>query len=128
MSTEFLIYFVMQLDSINTVLKFFVAMTFLVTGGAITFNVVAWSGAKLEEGATDKDKEILDSISRIRKKAVVVFITIVFITALMPTTKTAIYMIGGSATIEALQSPEAKEIGGKALELLQKKLDEELSK
>lgn len=128
MNTAFLIYLVMQLDSINNVLNFFVAMMFLFAGGAIGLNVMVWLDVNTEEGATDKHKETLDIILRIRKKAVVVFIALVFITTLMPSTKTAIYMIGGSATIEVLQSPEAKEIGGKALELLQKKLDEELGK
>lgn len=129
MNTAFLIYLVMQLDSINDVLSFFVAMTFLGMGAAIVFNVGAWlevndSGDKVKA----EKKENLDFITRIRKKAVAAFVILVLIVTLTPSTKTAIYMIGGSATIEALQSEEAKEIGGKVLELLQKKLDEELGK
>lgn len=125
MNTAFLIYLVMQLDSISALLGLLVTVAFFMAGGAIGFNVIAWNDASRERAA-EKDKEALDCIVRIRKKAVAVFIILVCITALTPNTKTAIYMIGGSATIEALQSPEAKEIGGKVLELLQKKLDEEL--
>lgn len=129
MNTAFLIYLVMQLDSINKALEGFAFLAIILVLASIGLNLMVWiSVDERGDKATDKEKENLDYISRIRKKVVVAFLVLVLIVTLTPTTKTAIYMIGGSATIEALQSEEAKEIGGKVLELLQKKLDEELGK
>lgn len=127
MNTAFLIYLVMQLDSLNSALTALAALASVALVIAILFNVMIWDDV-VNPILGEQDRGGLDDITSVRKKLTVLFAVLVLIATLMPSTKTAIYMIGGSATIEALQSDEAKEIGGKALELLQKKLDEELGK
>ena len=51
-----------------------------------------------------------------------------FLTFLIPTTNQALIIAGGGATVEVLQSEQAKEIGGKSLKLLNQLLDERLEK
>lgn len=127
MNTAFLIYMVMQLDSINFALYVLATLAFMALIIASFLNILIWDDV-VNPIMGKPDKGRLKSAVRVRKKLTAVFVGLILIAMVMPNTKTAIFMIGGSATIEVLQSPEAKEVGGKVLELLQKKLDEELGK
>ena len=49
------------------------------------------------------------------------------IVTLVPNQKGLLMIFGGTEAYQALQSPEAREIGGKSLQLLNKKLDEALA-
>lgn len=68
--------------------------------------------------------EIGAKVGKITCKIAIVTSLILFINTTIPDQKGVAMIIGGSATYEALQTPEAKEIGGKTLVLLNNKLDE----
>lgn len=68
MNTAFMIYLVMQLDSINKALEGFAALATVLMLASIALNVGAWIDvSKKGDNATAKEKENLDYISRIRK-------------------------------------------------------------
>ena len=120
MNTALLIYLVMQLDSIREFLVFIVAASAIVSGVTSFFMLMI----ALDNEA---DSEMYIAISRWFKRFAPIALASMVMFALIPSTKTAIYMVGGSGLVEALQSEHAQEVGVKAYRLLMKKLDEELS-
>ena len=119
MNTAFLIYLVMQLDTVNGLLGAIVTISLCV------LSLMAFFMAMLILD-NDTDEEAYKVLSQWFKKIVPVALAFSLIFTLMPSTKTAIYMTGGAGVVEILQSEQAQEVGGKAYRLLMKKLDEEL--
>jgi len=62
----------------------------------------------------------------IARKLVPYLITCTIMVVLIPDKKEAYMIVGVSETMKVLQTPEAAEIGGKALQLLNQKIEEEL--
>jgi hypothetical protein len=73
---------------------------------------------------------LIGTISSIKIALLVVsiigFLAMFMLFVFIPTGQTLTMMMAGNATFEVLASEEAKEIGGKSLELLNKYLDKEL--
>jgi len=74
-------------------------------------------------GCTDSTKAMHKLLV---KTCLISSITLTIINTALPNQKGVAMIIGGTAAYSAIQSPEAKEIGGKALLLLNQKLDESL--
>ena len=106
----FVIYLITMLGSVNYFLKFLTVISFI----GIIICAIAY-------GETESAKWG----SRVKK---FFFAAVVcgFFTAIVPDTKQAAIIAGGGLTVEMLTSPEAKEIGGKSLVLLNQYLDEKL--
>lgn len=129
MKTAFVIYLLMKLDSIASLARVIV--------GAIVVSIVFVVLGVLfsEEEArcelnSDKQKryykELARKLSAYPKKLIAALVFAVLFSVSIPDTRTALYMIGGAATMDVLKSEQAKDIGGKSLELVNKKLDAEL--
>ena len=109
----------MQLDSIRDFLFFIVVISAIASGVALFFMLMIVLD-------NETDSELYITISRCFKKIAPIALASMLIYTLVPSTKTAIYMVGGSGVVEILQSEQAQEVGGKAYRLLMKKLDDEL--
>ena len=92
MSTALLIYWVMQLDSIRVFLVFIVAASATVSGVASFFMLMI----ALDNEA---DSEVYIAISRWSKRFASIALASMLIYTLVPSTKTAVYMVGGSGVV-----------------------------
>lgn len=75
---------------------------------------------------TDKDYSSTN-FEGLRKTCIRLALASLVIFALVPSQKNLLMIFGGTEAYRVLQSPEAREIGGKSLQLLNKKLDEALA-
>ena len=128
MNTALLIYLVMQLDTAVTMIIIALIVSILVMlVSALVYAVYhdeKFSGFDRTRITAEENCQKSKTIGkRSFYSAIVLSCLVVFV----PSTKTAIYMIGGSGVVEVLQSEQAQEVGGKAYRLLMKKLDEELA-
>lgn len=108
------LYFLSIVDNVKSALDLttILLVTALILGSIVT---AITCGGSMEIGA---------KVGKITCKIAIVTSLILFINTTIPDQKGVAMIIGGSATYEALQTPEAKEIGGKTLVLLNNKLDE----
>ena len=120
MNTALLIYLVMQLDSIRDLVGFILIFSLVASGVSLVFMI-------LFVVDHDTDDKAYIAISRWFKRVAPIALASAIIFTIIPSSKTAIYMIGGAGVVEVLQSEQAQEVGGKAYRLLMKKLDEELA-
>lgn len=108
------LYFLSIVNNVKSALDFttILLVTALILG---SIGTAITCGESMEIGA---------KVGKITCKIAIVTSLILFINTAIPDQKGVAMIIGGSATYEALQTPEAKEIGGKTLVLLNNKLDE----
>lgn len=107
---------------------------FLAIGGSLfKWSLVAYTFTYLLAFVLSKGKEDMQSynvkMGKHRKLAVtgVIIGALLFTTsALLPTKKELAVIVGGGITYNVLTSDSAKEIGGKAVELLKKQIDDAL--
>jgi len=107
---------------------------FLVIGGTLfKWSLIAYGFTYLLGFLLSKGKEDMQSynakMSKHRKLAVtgVIIGALLFTTsALLPTKKELAVIVGGGMTYQLLTSDTAKEVGGKAVELLKKQIDDAL--
>ena len=119
MNTALLIYLVIQLDSIRILFGVILLVSVVALTLTSFFKLVF-----VLDGKTDN--EAYKSVSRWSKKIAQIGVVAAIMFTLIPKTETATYMVGGAGVVELLQSEQAQEVGGKAYQLLMKKLDEEL--
>ena len=120
MNTALLIYLVMQLDNIRDLFGVILVFSLIMSGVALFFMILFVIDH-------DTDNETYIAVSRWFKRGVLIALASAIIFTVIPSTKTAIYMIGGAGVVELLQSEQAQEVGGKAYQLLMKKLNKELA-
>ena len=130
MNTALLIYLVMMLDTISA----FFTIAAVLSAVATVLCVIIFStyySDQFNDAYIDGFRKQCEKNSQLAQKigsrAFYSSIVFIFLAVITPTTKTAIYMIGGSGVVKVLQSEQAQEVGGKAYRLLMKKLDEELA-
>jgi len=107
---------------------------FLAIGGSLfKWSLIAYGFTYLLGFLLSKGKEDMQSyntkMSKHRKLAVtgVIIGALLFTTsALLPTKKELAVIVGGGMTYQLLTSDTAKEVGGKAVELLKKQIDDAL--
>lgn len=107
---------------------------FLAIGGTLfKWSLIAYGSTYLLAFVLSKDKEDMlaynTKMSKHRKLAVtgVIIGALLFTTsALLPTKKELAVIVGGGMTYQLLTSDTAKEVGGKAVELLKKQIDDAL--
>lgn len=107
---------------------------FLAIGGSLfKWSLVAYTFTYLLAFVLSKGKEDMQSynvkMGKHRKLAVtgVIIGALLFTTsALLPTKKELAVIVGGGMTYQLLTSDTAKEVGGKAVELLKKQIDDAL--
>jgi hypothetical protein len=86
-----------------------------------------FGGALLTLIKTIEAKDYPVTLEPLRKLAIKLFFACLVIITLVPDQKGLLMIFGGTEAYRVLQSPEAREIGGKSLQLLNKKLDEALA-
>lgn len=107
---------------------------FLAIGGTLfKWSLIAYVFTYILSFVLSKDKEDMQTyntkMSKHRKLAVtgVIIGALLFTTsALLPTKKELAVIVGGGMTYQLLTSDTAKEVGGKAVELLKKQIDDAL--
>jgi hypothetical protein len=108
--------------------------TFLAIGGSLfKWSLIAYIFTYILSFVLSKGKEDMQAyntkMSKHRKLAVtgVIIGALLFTTsALLPTKKELAVIVGGGMTYQLLTSDTAKEVGGKAVELLKKQIDDAL--
>jgi hypothetical protein len=108
----FMLYLIGTISSIKIALLV-VSIIGLIVSGTVFLETAGEHSSLLEDHA---------KAVKYLKMFLAMFMLFVFI----PTGQTLTMMMAGNATFEVLASEEAKEIGGKSLELLNKYLDKEL--
>ena len=107
---------------------------FLAIGSSIfTWSIVVYIGTHILNFALSKDadsyKAFKDKTKKHRKVAVllgVVGAMLFTVSSLLPTKKELAVIVAGGVTYNVITSDSAKEIGGKAIELLKKQIDDAL--
>lgn len=110
-----------------------IAAFLAIGGGLFKWSLIAYFLTYIVGFAMSKDKEDMQSYNNKMKKhrAIAVSLAVVgailFTTSsLLPTKKELAIIVAGGATYNVLTSDSAKEIGGKAVELLKKQIDDAL--
>lgn len=118
-----MIYFALYLLTILNSLS--ITFTFLFITGLLTgsFVYVVYFSEKASSYPNEKYISFVDSN---HKKFLKWFSLVVAIAVLTPTKQSVLFVVGGGATYEVLTSEEAKETGGKVLEIVNKYLDEQV--
>lgn len=125
MKEYFLIYLFTSVEKIADLLSLFWLIALLSLFFALASLLVLPSIPAI----TEREKRVQDSSPKIFKWSVAVLIISTLLGAignLLPDKKDLALILAGGATYKVITSPEAKEVGGKALGVLNKKLDEYL--
>jgi hypothetical protein len=94
--------------------------------GAVVFGVIAIFSLICCLDSCD-DEETAKNVSR-AKKALAVAFTTLGICVLIPSTSSAMFILGGATVLDAARSEPARRIAGKSVEFIERFLDEQLKK
>lgn len=125
MSEFLLIWLVVMADSIKDMLSM-IGKSFIVFVGVYLMVWLCYTITTSDNDFRDQDKADA-SFAKYRKFTIIMLFITAFVGGIgkiVPGTKEVAAIIGGGVTVKMLTSDEAKKIGGKSLEILNKKLDE----
>jgi len=118
--TYFMLYILAIIDYIN--ITFGIAAGIVVCMWVVGF--IVWCCTT--ESYSESDQKINSYLQKIVSKAAWITGVIVLLNILIPSQKSVVMILAGGTTFDVITSPQAKEVGGKSLDLLNKFLDEQL--
>jgi hypothetical protein len=115
MSDLFWLYLLTRLDAIKA----------LGIALAVVLGIVAL--ISIIAAAESYEDDMGKAVSRAKKAVFGLFIVLGFV-ALIPSTSSAMFILGGAAVLDAAKSEPARRIAGKSIQFIERFLDEQLKK
>ena len=118
MSDTFLLYLLTRLDAIKDVITFL-----LVVGGTVYAAALLWFAISYVENFGDEE---VQGLKIYLFWSLIPLIAFAFLQVAIPSKKDAMFIVGGSAVLEAAKSDTAQRVASKSVQMVEKYLDEQL--